>query len=262
MRVIITKDYDEISSRAADIVEEEMQRNKRKFVLGLATGSTPVGLYKELIRRHKDKGLDFSRVITFNLDEYIGLDAGHTQSYRYFMDEQLFNHINIKRHNIHVPDGMAKDLEDYCIRYEKAITDAGGIDLQVLGIGRDGHIGFNEPSSSLGSRTRIKTLTEETIKDNARFFKNADEVPQYAVTMGVGTIMKARKSILLASGAKKAGVLAETVEGPITAQVTASALQIHPHATIICDIDAASKLKRRAYYEHVERMAQKLKGAR
>ena len=262
MRVIITKDYDEMSRRAADIVEEEIQRNKRKFVLGLATGSTPVGLYRELIRRHKEKGLDFSRVVTFNLDEYIGLAPDHSQSYRYFMDEQLFKHININRRNIHITDGMMKDLEDYCVRYEETIKNAGGIDLQVLGIGSDGHIGFNEPSSSLGSRTRIKTLTEQTIADNARFFDKKEDVPQYAITMGVGTIMEARKCILLASGAKKAGVLAETVEGPITAQVTASALQMHPYAIIISDLDAAFRLKRRAYYEHVERMAQKLKGAR
>ena len=260
MQVFIKKDYEEMSRRAADIVEEEMAK-KDRLVLGLATGSTPVGLYKELIRRHKEKGLDFSQVITFNLDEYCGLAPDHEQSYRYFMDENLFNHINIDKKNTHVPDGLAKDLDRFCEDYEKMIADAGGIDLQVLGIGGDGHIAFNEPGSSLASRTRVKTLTEETVQDNSRFFKSIDEVPKYALTMGVGTVMETRICLLLANGAKKAEVLAKAVEGPITTEVTASALQMHPHVIIVVDEEAGALLKRRDYYKHVEKMADLLKKA-
>ncbi|MCK4436398.1 glucosamine-6-phosphate deaminase [bacterium] len=259
MQVFIKKDYEEMSQKAAEIVVEEMGRKKDGFVLGLATGSTPVGLYKELIRMHKDEGLDFSRVTTFNLDEYCSLAPDHPQSYHYFMDDNLFNHINIDKKNVHVPDGMAKDLEAHCREYEKMIRDAGGIDLQVLGIGGDGHIAFNEPGSSLGSRTRVKTLTEETIKDNARFFKNIDEVPKYAITMGVGSVMEAKICLLLANGAKKAEVLAKAVEGPITAEITASVLQMHPNTMVVMDEAAGAKLKRKDYYKHVEKMTDALK---
>lgn len=208
---------------------------------------------------HKDEGLDFSRVTTFNLDEYCSLAPDHPQSYHYFMDDNLFNHINIDKKNVHVPDGMAKDLEAHCREYEKMIRDAGGIDLQVLGIGGDGHIAFNEPGSSLGSRTRVKTLTEETIKDNARFFKNIDEVPKYAITMGVGSVMEAKICLLLANGAKKAEVLAKAVEGPITAEITASVLQMHPNTMVVMDEAAGAKLKRKDYYKHVEKMTDALK---
>lgn len=259
MQVIIRANYDEVSKEGARIVYEEMKKKNGKFVLGLATGSTPLGLYKELIRMNKEEGLNFSRVITFNLDEYYGLSPDHDQSYSYFMWENLFKHVNIKKANVHIPDGMAKDVEKFCEKYERMIKDAGGIDLQVLGIGGDGHIGFNEPTSSLGSRTRLKTLTEQTIKDNARFFKNKDEVPQYAITMGVGTIFEAHKCVLLANGAKKAEVAAKAIEGPVTAEITASALQLHRDTTVILDEEAAGKLIRREYYKYVDRMVREFR---
>ena len=254
MEVLIRTGYEEMSKEAADIVSSEMKRKNAKFVLGLATGSTPLGLYKELIRMHKEEGLDFSNVTTFNLDEYYGLSPDHEQSYSFFMWKNLFEHINIKKENIHIPDGLAKDVEEYCERYEAMIKEAGGIDLQVLGIGSDGHIGFNEPISSLGSRTRLKTLTEETIEDNARFFENKDDMPKYAITMGVGTIFEAHKCILLASSLKKAEVLAQAVEGPVTAYITASALQLHRDTIVVVDEEAASRLKRKEYYKYVDKM--------
>lgn len=241
MLVIIKESYDEISKEAAKIVAARLRR-KPNLVLGLATGSTPVGLYKELIRMHKEEGLDFSKVVTFNLDEYIGLPPHHDQSYRYFMDVNLFNHINIDSRYIHVPNGMADDIEAHCEWYEEQIKKFGGIDLQILGIGANGHIAFNEPGSSLGSRTRIKTLTQQTIKDNARFFKSIEEVPKYAITMGIGTIMEAKEIILLASGKNKADAIKAAVEGPITAMCPASIIQMHRKAIVIVDKEAASKL--------------------
>lgn len=250
MEVIIKKNYDEISQEAALHVKRLVQ-NKPNCVLGLATGSTPLGLYKELIRMHKEEGLDFSQVYTFNLDEYYGIPHAHEQSYHTFMNENLFKHINIQPDRIHVPSGTAEDVNAFCEWYEDEIERLGGIDLQILGIGRDGHIAFNEPGSSLGSRTRIKTLTQETIDDNARFFGSKDQVPRYAVTMGVGTISEAKEIILLANGENKAETIAQAVEGPITAQVTASILQLHPKTTFILDEAAASKLKRYEYYKWV-----------
>lgn len=243
MLLIIKKNYEAISREAASKVADLIKR-KPDCVLGLATGSTPLGLYNELIRMHKEENLDFSRVTTFNLDEYVGLAPEHPQSYHYFMQENFFKHINIKPENIHIPDGMARDIDRECKTYELAIARAGGIDLQILGIGANGHIAFNEPLSSLGSRTRIKTLTEKTRRDNARFFNSLDEVPKYAITMGVGTIMEARSVILLASGKSKAEAIKKTVEGPITAMVPATMVQMHPHATLIIDEEAASLLSR------------------
>jgi glucosamine-6-phosphate deaminase len=250
MEVIITRTYDEMSRLAAELVARQLLR-KPNSVLGLATGSTPIGLYNELIRRHREEGLDFSQVVSFNLDEYLSLPPTHPQSYRYFMDEHLFRHINIPPGNIHVPYGHAESVMEFCDWYEDQIRGSGGIDIQILGIGGDGHIAFNEPGSSLGSRTRLKTLTEETIRDNARFFASMDEVPRFAITMGVGTILEARKIILLASGAKKADIVAEAIEGPITSQVTASALQLHRDVVVILDEEAGSKLKRADYYRWV-----------
>ncbi len=220
-------------------------------MLGLATGSTPVGTYQALVRKHNEEGLDFSKVITFNLDEYLDLPPSHDQSYRYFMDQHLLNHINVDARNIHVPYGHAEDVEEFCDWYEAEIVRSGGIDLQLLGIGGDGHIAFNEPGSSLGSRTRLKTLTKQTIEDNARFFDRAEDVPRFAITMGVGTIMEAKEIIMLASGAKKATIVAEAIEGPITAQVSASVLQMHPHVTVIVDKEAGAKLKRADYYRWI-----------
>lgn len=257
MRVIIVKDYDEMSKEAARIIARQI-REKPNCVLGLATGGTPIGTYKELVRMHKEEGLDFSQVVTFNLDEYYGLPPDHPQSYHYYMFEHLFNHVNIKRENIHIPDGLAKDVEAFCREYERKIKKAGGIDLQLLGIGRDGHIAFNEPGSSLASRTRIVALAPETIKDNARFFEREEDVPRYAISMGVGTILEARKILLIANGKSKADAIAATVEGPVTSQITASALQLHPNVTIVVDEEAASKLKRKEYYRFVDQLYRKL----
>jgi glucosamine-6-phosphate deaminase len=257
MRVIIKPEPDAVAVCAADFVTDVLYR-KPDAVLGLATGSTPIGLYQELIRRHREDGLDFSKVTTFNLDEYYGLAPSHPQSYHYFMRENLFDHLNIPESQINVPSGTAKSVEAWCESYERRIEALGGIDLQVLGIGGDGHIAFNEPGSSLGSRTRIKTLTAETIEDNSRFFGPDEEVPKFAITMGVGTIMKARSCVIMATGEKKARIWAEFIEGPVTAQVSASALQLHPNAVAICDEDAAGDLRRRDYYEHIEKMSAEL----
>ncbi|HNT35715.1 MAG TPA: glucosamine-6-phosphate deaminase [bacterium] len=250
MEVIIKADYAEMSKEAAKIIANLLYE-KPNAVLGLATGSTPIGLYKELVRMHKEEGLDFSKVVTFNLDEYIGLPATHDQSYNYFMNDNLFKYINVNPENVHVPNGMARDVEKFCEWYEDEIDKAGGIDLQVLGIGGDGHIAFNEPGSSLASRTRMKTLTEETIVDNARFFANKDDVPRYAITMGVGTILEAGHCLMLANGEKKAGTVKKAIEGPVTQMVTASALQLHPQVTVILDEPAASKLELKDYYKWV-----------
>lgn len=249
MLVVITKNYDELSRAAARLVRDRLLR-KPDLVLGLATGSTPLGLYQELIRMHKKEGLDFSRVTTFNLDEYFGLKPDHPQSYNFFMRENFYQYVNIDPRNINIPNGLVKpsELDEYCERYEAAIREAGGIDLQVLGIGRDGHIGFNEPGSSLGSRTRVKTLTQETIRDNARFFEHADEVPNYSITMGVGTVMEAREIALLAAGETKARAICAAIEAGVTAQVTASVIQLHRRVTVFLDEDAALLLKRKDYY--------------
>ena len=245
MRVIILDNEKAVGKRAADLVEEEMEAHQNP-VLGLATGGTPVPLYKELIRRcRKGRGLDFSTTISFNLDEYVGLPGTHDQSYRYFMNRELFDHVNINKKNTHVPAGPVRGMraiQQVCDDYEAMIDDVGGIDLQVLGIGGNGHIGFNEPGSSLGSLTRIKTLTRSTRQANARFFRSMREVPKYAITMGIGTILKARKVILLATGQGKAQTVADSLEGPVSSMCPASALQLHRFATYVIDKAAASKL--------------------
>jgi len=252
VRVIIEPDSDSASRRAARFVAD-LIRKKPNCVLGLATGSTPLVTYRELIRMHREEGLDFSQVTTFNLDEYVGLSAAHPQSYRRFMQVNLFDHVNLSASRTNVPDGRALDFESHCRQYEQRIHDAGGIDLQILGIGSDGHIAFNEPGSSLGSRTRLKSLTSETIRDNARFFGGEEKVPRLAVTMGVGTILESRRCILLAFGSQKAAAIRDTVEGPVTAQVTATALQLHREVIGIFDEAAAGLLQRRDYYAEVER---------
>ena len=257
MRVIIEKDYEAMSKRAAGFVAE-IVRNKPDCVLGLATGSTPVGMYKELIRMHEEEGLDFARVTTFNLDEYYGVAPEHDQSYHYFMHDNLFNEINVSAANINVPSGTAPDVDAACAHYEQMIEEAGGIDIQVLGIGGDGHIAFNEPGSSLASRTRLVTLDEKTISDNARFFEKKEDVPLSAITMGVGTIMEARKCLILANGAKKAEVIAKAVEGPITSQITSSALQMHPDTIVIVDEEASTAFKRKEFYLHSEKILAQL----
>jgi glucosamine-6-phosphate deaminase len=251
MEIIIEKDAITGSHAAARVVAR-LVREKPNAVLGLATGSTPLTLYRELIRLHQEEGLDFSQVTTFNLDEYIGLPAGHKQSYRRFMNKNLFEQINIKIENTHVPDGLAEDVPAACAAYERAIVDAGGIDLQVLGIGSDGHVGFNEPTSSFASRTRIKTLTRQTVADNARFFGGDEsQVPHHCITMGIGTIMEARMCLMLAFGENKADAVAATVEGPVAAVMPASILQHHPSAKLFIDEAAASKMKLADYYRWV-----------
>jgi len=251
MEIIIKKNADAASHAAACVVAR-LVREKPNAVLGLATGSTPLMLYKELIRMHREEGLDFSEISTFNLDEYVGLEKEHEQSYHSFMWENLFNQINIKPENVHIPDGMAADIPASCTVYEQAIADAGGIDLQVLGIGSDGHIGFNEPTSSFASRTRIKTLTQQTVADNARFFDGDEsKVPHHCITMGVGTIMDARMNLMLAFGEGKADALVATIEGPVAAIMPASILQHHPNAKVFIDEPAASKLRLADYYRWV-----------
>ncbi|MGB2997154.1 MAG: glucosamine-6-phosphate deaminase [Phycisphaerae bacterium] len=251
MEVVICKTYDDLSARAAKVVAD-LVRRKPQAVLGFATGSSPLGLYKELIRMHGEEGLDFSGITTFNLDEYAGLSGDHPQSYWYFMHENLFNHINLRKEAIHVPSGTEADHVASCEKYERQIEEAGGIDLQILGIGSDGHIAFNEPGSSLGSRTRLVTLTEETISDNSRFFEKKEDVPRHAISMGVGTILEARRCVMLANGKNKAEAVAAAVEGPITSMITASALQLHPDTICFVDEAAAGKLKLRDYYDWVQ----------
>jgi len=251
MRVIIKPDAAAACLTAARMFAK-LVHQKPAAVLGLATGGTPVGCYAELIRLHRDEQLDFSRVTTFNLDEYVGLARTHGQSFYAFMFEKFFDHINIDRTRIHLPDGMASDLDAMCEGYEQAIATAGGIDLQLLGIGSDGHIAFNEPGSSLSSRTRVKTLTAETIRDNARFFGDEASVPRLSVTMGVGSILDAKRCILLVTGEKKAAAVRGAIEGPLTSQLTASALQFHRHAVAILDEAAASWLTRRDEYRFAE----------
>jgi len=261
MRVIVVQDAAEVSRSAAQFVARIVRRRPYS-VLGLATGGTPQGMYAELIRMHAEEGLDFSKVITFNLDEYVGLGPNDPQSYRYYMQQYFFDGINVDPRNTHVPDGRALDFEAHCEQYEKAIKESGGIDLQVLGIGSDGHIAFNEPGSSLGSRTRLKTLTSETIRDNARFFGGEDKVPRLAITMGVGTILESRQCLLMASGGTKARAIRDAIEGPVTAQVTASALQLHRDVVAILDEEAARLLERRDYYREVEEAQAKLQAGR
>jgi glucosamine-6-phosphate deaminase len=250
MEIIIQPTPEDGSAIAASIVVRQLRENPQT-VLGLATGSTPLLLYRELVRRHRERDLDFSRVTTFNLDEYVGLAPDHPQSYHRFMWENLFSQVNIDRDSVHIPDGMTGDIPGFCRRYEDRIAEAGGIDLQVLGIGTDGHIGFNEPTSSLASRTRIKTLTQETREDNARFFDSIDDVPKHVITMGIGTIMDARRCLLLAFGENKARAVAEMVEGAVTSMNPASMLQLHPVVKVVLDEPAASELKRADYYRWV-----------
>jgi len=244
---IIIHSSPETSTQVAARIVARLLREKPAAVLGLATGSTPLRLYRVLINME----LDWSMVTTFNLDEYIGLPPDHPQSYHTFMWENLFSHINIDKENIHIPDGNAKDIPEFCGKYEKQIRAAGGIDLQLLGIGTDGHIGFNEPTSSLASRTRIKTLTQKTCRDNARFFGSEQEVPKHVITMGIGTIMEAHMNLLMAFGENKATAIAEAVEGPVTSINPASVLQMHPLVKVCIDEPAASRLKRADYYRWV-----------
>ena len=250
MEIIIQPDAHGASRLAARKIAA-LVRTKPHAVLGFATGATPLETYARLAELHKTERLDYSRVTAFSLDEYVGLSPDHPASYHAYMWANFFSKINIRPENVFLPDGLAADVPLSCRAYEDRIRTAGGIDLQVLGVGSDGHIGFNEPSSSLVSRTRIKTLTERTRKDNAPLFGGEDNVPPHVITMGLGTIMEARICLLLAFGKRKARAIAHAVEGPVTAMVPASILQMHPHAVVLIDEEAASELKRADYYRWV-----------
>lgn len=246
MHVQTADDYDQMSEVAAHIVADQI-REKPNSVIGFATGGTPVGMYDRLIEAHEEQGLDFSKLVSFNLDEYLGLGPDHPQSYHFYMQEKLFDEVNIRPGHIYIPDGLTDDIEQHCNWYESRIDAHGGIDLQILGIGGNGHIGFNEPGSSLASRTRPMTLTQKTIDDNARFFDDEENIPRRAITMGIGTIMDADRIVLLASGENKADAIKETIEGPVTSMVPASVLQMHPNVQVVIDEDAASALD---YWHH------------
>ncbi|MFN3192150.1 MAG: glucosamine-6-phosphate deaminase [Aureliella sp.] len=257
MRVVILDEKTDVDERAGQLLARQIEAVPDS-VLGLATGGTPVGAYNELLRIYEAGHLSFSQCTTFNLDEYVGLPSDHAQSYRSFMMEHLFEKADFNLSRCHLPCPDLSNLESSCEEYEAAIDDAGGIDLQLLGIGTDGHIAFNEPGSSLASRTRVKALTHQTRSDNARFFDKIDDVPKMAITMGIATILEAENILLLATGEKKAAAVRDTVEGPITASVPATALQLHPNVTILVDEPAAKLLDRKDYYQHVESIQREL----
>lgn len=251
MQVIIRSTREKASLLAAMLIAK-MVRTKPDLVMGLATGETMERIYAILVNMHTQEGLDFSLVRTFNLDEYIGLPASDPHSYHFYMNKHLFSHINIDPRNTHIPDGMAKDFPKECRDYEDRIKRCGGIDIQLLGLGSVGHIGFNEPLSALYSRTREKGLTPTTLQQNARYFGNdTSKMPTRALTMGVGTILEARRILLVATGKSKADILAKAVEGPITSMITASAIQLHPHATVITDNEAAENMVAKDYYRWI-----------
>ncbi len=254
MLVILKREAGEIYEQAAQLIASAIKK-KPELTLGLATGSTMVGVYDHLVRLYQAGSVDFSQVVTFNLDEYLGLPASHPHSFHYFMHEHFFRRVNVQPRNIHMPDGSGRgNYDQSCASYEQAIRAAGGIDIQLLGIGRNGHIGFNEPTSSLASRTRLKVLSRETLDDNSKFFAPGEESPRCAITMGIGTILEARKILLLATGAAKAAAIAKSIEGPVASAVSASALQLHPDVTFLLDEPAASQLAQRDYYHRVLEM--------
>lgn len=250
MEVIILKNIEECSLVAANIAAKYL-REMEQPVFGLPTGSTPLDFYRQLIRMHQEEGLSLKGLTSYNLDEYVGIGADHPASYSSFMENNFFKYIDAKRENLHLPNGNTDDIFGECTRYEKLIVESGGIDLQFLGVGGNGHIAFNEPSSSLSSRTRVKTLTEKTRVDNSPNFNSIDEVPMHVITMGVGTIMEARHVVVLAFGAGKSEAVSQMVEGPITASCPGSILQMHPKATIIIDEAASVDLTRSEYYKWV-----------
>jgi glucosamine-6-phosphate deaminase len=250
MEVIIQPNKEAAAGLVARIIAHDLRANPH-LVLGLATGQTMERVYRQLVTMHHEQRLDFSLCSTFNLDEYVGLFPSDPGSYRHYMDEHLFRHVNIDLRNTHLPNGMSEDLDAECRRYEGLIHRFGGIDLQLVGLGKAGHIGFNEPLSALRSRTRVKALTPTTINQNASMFGGEDKVPRRAITMGVGTIIEARRCLLLATGESKAAMVAKAVEGPITSMVTASALQLHPRCTVVVDEEAASALTETDYYRWI-----------
>ena len=248
MEVVLTAFPEEAARLLADAIEALVGRQPGT-VLGLATGSSPLLTYRELVDRHRrGAGPSYAPVRAFLLDEYVGLPGTHPQSYRATIERELTSHLDIDPRHVHAPEGEVADLTDAGRRYDAAIAAAGGVDLQVLGIGTDGHLAFNEPGSSLASRTRLKTLSSRTRQDNARFFAGPDDVPRHVLTQGLGTILEARHLALVASGHGKSGAVAAAVEGPLTASCPASVLQLHPHATVLVDEEAGSQLQRREYY--------------
>ncbi|QNO17786.1 glucosamine-6-phosphate deaminase [Caproicibacterium amylolyticum] len=250
MKIISAPDYVSMSRKAANLLSAQVIL-KPDCVLGLATGGTPVGVYRQLIDWYEKGDLDFSKVHTINLDEYIGLPVQHPQSYRSFMNENLFKHINVPIENTHVPNGTAHNMEAECIRYEKLVESLGGVDMQLLGIGNTGHIGFNEPNDCFDTMTHIVTLKEVTIKANARFFDSEADVPQQAITMGIQTIMKAKKIVLVANGENKADILEKALFGPIRPQIPASILQLHSDVTVFAD-EAALKVIREKHMQTID----------
>jgi glucosamine-6-phosphate deaminase len=250
VEVIIRPTDHAAAELVARIIAKELRTNPH-LVLGLATGRTMESVYRVLVRLHRKEALDFSLCSTFNLDEYVGLAPDDLHSFRHYMHEHLFRHVNIDPRNTRLPSGQAADLDAECRSYEAAIARFGGIDLQLLGIGRAGHIGFNEPLSALHSRTRVKALAPLTLEQNAETFGGAANVPRRAITMGVGTILECRRGLLLATGAEKAEIIAKAVEGPITSMISATALQLHAHCTVVVDEAAASRLEGSEYYRRI-----------
>ncbi|OSA93141.1 UNVERIFIED_ORG: glucosamine-6-phosphate deaminase [Clostridium botulinum] len=246
MKILVCENYDKLSEKAAQIIMSQITL-KSNSILGLATGSTPIGMYKKLVEMYENKMIDFSDVKTFNLDEYQNLPISNEQSYHYFMDDNLFNYINVKRENIHIPNGMVNDIENECIEYDNLIKEAGGIDIQVLGIGNNAHIGFNEPTVSFEKKTYVVELEESTKIANARFFNSLDEVPSKAITMGIGSIFESKKIMLLATGENKAKAIYDTIYGKVTPEVPASILQFHDDVIVILDKKAASLLNPKDY---------------
>ena len=240
MRLIVARNYDEMSRLAADEIASVIS-SESEPVLGLATGSSPIGTYRELVRLFDDGEISFKDVTTFNLDEYVGLDGSHVQSYRYFMNYNLFDHVDIDRSRTHVPSGVSDDVEYECSRYDLQIEEAGGIDIQLLGIGHNGHIGFNEPSDIFPKTTHEVKLAESTISANSRLFDSIEDVPRSAVTMGIGTIMAARKILLIANGSDKSYIVKKALFDDVTPEVPASILQFHPNVIVIADEEAAAK---------------------
>lgn len=240
MNFIICENYDEMSKKAAEIVAKQI-KDKPDSILGLATGSTPIGLYKELIARCNSKEISFENIKSFNLDEYYPISKTNDQSYYYFMNENLFSHVNIKKENTDIPNGEAADPQKECADYEERISQSNGVDIQILGIGQNGHIGFNEPGEALIASTHLTGLTQNTIEANSRFFDSIDDVPKSALTMGIGTILKAKKIILLASGENKKDAIAALLNDEITSKVPATVLKLHNDVTVICDKAAYNK---------------------
>lgn len=258
LKIVILETRDEVAQAAADVVENQI-RQKPASTLGLAAGKTPMRLYEELVRRHVNRGLSFAGITTFNLDEYIGLAGNNKRSYSHYMREHLFSRVDLKLRNTFLPS--CPDIRaraTICKEFENQIRERGGIDLQILGIGSNGHIGFNEPSSSIGSRTRVKTLTPGTLGDNSGPIENGKSQPRLAITMGIATILDARRIVLMATGRVKAPAVAAAIEGPISAMCPASSLQLHRDVTFIVDSGAASELRNRAYYKRVDAIERNL----